>query len=155
MSLELVALKEIPIFDRNKRRQMVLELNSLYKNLKDAHRLRGAANQEAANQKAANGQEEKDMKEDDQQADTASRSAGDSHSKAEARAEGGAAEAKATAPSTISDAKKPIRSATMEAAQGIENVVAFKDAFRCQIHDVDTKERGGNHKVLVDRHLKS
>jgi hypothetical protein len=35
--LELVALKEIPIFDRNKRRQMVHELNSLYKTLKEAN----------------------------------------------------------------------------------------------------------------------
>ncbi len=47
-ALELVALKEIPIFDRDKRRQMVLELNSLYRNLTAARgRAKAAAGAEA------------------------------------------------------------------------------------------------------------
>lgn len=154
-SLELVALKEIPIFDRNKRRQMVLELNSLYKNLKDAHRLRGAAHQEAANQisaaesgrgapqdQGANGQEDKaeatgQEKKDDDTRENASRSVGSSYLSDSAATEE-KTDAKLTSPTEVLPPSldlPPIRSATMEAAQGIENVVAFKDAFRFSLNN--------------------
>ena len=52
-TLSLVALKEIPIFDRNKRRQMVHELNSLYQNLVDANHQRDTLRREKARQHEA------------------------------------------------------------------------------------------------------